>query len=147
MKYFSLFVILVCISIQSYAQFNSDRLFYEGKVEKYKKLKTTGAALAIVGTGLCVVGIVTLVSQIDNTNSSSGGSGSYGSSSSSTASNSTVNTGAALWLVGLGCVGAGVPMWVVGGISQMRYEKKLDRLSVGLNLSPQQTGLKLRYRL
>src|SRR5260221_9862149 len=59
-----------------------NKLFYAGKVEKYRKMKGTGATLTVVGGILLVVGIATLVNATSNSYTNS-----YGSTSTSTSNN------------------------------------------------------------
>ncbi len=137
MKFIPLFCILFLLSVQTIAQRDPDRLFYALKVEKFRKMKTTGATLTVTGAILVVVGI----SMIVNSTSSSSHNSSTGTYNLTT----NQETGALVYLLGVGSLGAGIPLWIVGGHQQHKYEGKFEKLSVGLNFSPQKTGLTLAY--
>jgi len=48
-------------------------------------------------------------------------------------------------IAGYACLGAGLPLWIVGGINHKKYSKLRD-LSINLNATPQSQGLTLTYR-
>ncbi len=116
-----------------------NKLFYAGKVEKYRKMKGTGATLTVVGGILLVVGIATLVNATSNSYTNS-----YGSTSTSTSNNAA--TGAVAYLLGLGGLGAGIPLWIVGAHQQRKYSKRLEGFTLRFNMNPQGKGLTLACR-
>jgi hypothetical protein len=115
-----------------------NKLFYAGKVEKYRKMKGTGATLTVMGGILLVVGIATLV------NATSSYTNSYGSTQTSTSGNAAA--GAVAYLLGLGGLGAGIPLWIVGAHQHRKYNAKLEGLSLRFNLSPQGKGMTIACR-
>lgn len=100
-------------------------------------MKSTGTTLTITGGILVVVGISMIVKSVNSYNSNT---------TSQNTLNSNAYEGELIYLLGLGSLGAGIPLWIVGGHSQGKYERKFENLSVGFNLNPQRTGLTLSYR-
>jgi hypothetical protein len=139
MKIFALLTFLLFTSLQTFAQQDADKLFFLKKSEKYRKMRNTGATLTVGGSILMVVGIVTLLNSTITTTST------YGSPGQTTTTGNP-GGGFAAYLIGAAGVGAGVPLWIVGGISHGKYERKLQSLSAGVNVSPQASGLRLTYR-
>jgi hypothetical protein len=140
MKTFLLISFLTCIVFQSHAQqIQQDKEFYFQKSEKYRKMKSAGRALTLGGSVLSALGMITLLNSSTTTTSNG-----YGQSQTSTEGN--VVGGALMYLFGSACVGAGVPLWIVGGINEGRYNRKLEGVSLELKLNPQTTGLALTYR-
>lgn len=138
MKFLSALALLVFISVQSFAQrqdVGSDKMFYLAKSEKYRKMATTGTVLAVGGTILVIVGVVTL-SNVETTYSS------YGQTTTS----GNIEAGIGAYLLGVAGLGSGIPLWIIGGINHHRYERKFENVSIGLNLTPQRSGVKLTYR-
>ena len=116
-----------------------NKLFYAGKVEKYRKMKGTGATLTVVGGILLVVGIATLVNATSNSYTNS-----YGSTQTSTSGNAAA--GAVAYLLGLGGLGAGIPLWIVGAHQQRKYSKRLEGFTLRFNVTPQGRGITLARR-
>ena len=112
-------------------------MFYTAKAEKYRRMKKTGATLTVTGGILTVVGIVVLSNSSYESYSSPG----YSYSTSS----GNPGLGVAAFLLGTGGLGAGIPLWIVGSKSERKYNQKLEGVSAGIRLSPQQAGLTLRY--
>lgn len=138
MKHFLFVIFLLFISAQVFAQLDPDKALYLTKVEKYRRMKKTGTTLTIAGTALSIVGFVTLLNSSVTTTQN----GPY----SQTTTDGNFGAGLAAYLVGSACVGAGVPLWIVGGVNEGRYQRKFDALTVGASVSPRQAGLTLRYR-
>ena len=134
MKYIPIVCFLLLLSIQSIAQRDPDKLFYAQKVEKFRRMKSTGATLTVTGGILVVVGISMILNGTKTT------------STQSTSMNSSAETGALVYLLGVGSLGAGIPLWIVGGHQQRKYERKFENVSVGFNFTPQKNGLTLTYR-
>jgi hypothetical protein len=139
MKTLLLFTFLVFLGAQAYAQQDPERMQYLQKVEKYHRMKRTGTTLTLMGSVLSVVGMVTIMNSSYETTYSS-----YGSPQ--TTSSRNPEAGIAAYLVGSACVGAGIPLWIVGGVNEGRYQRKLDALTVGASLNRGSAGLTLRYR-
>lgn len=135
MKTLTILAVLLFFSFTSYAQFSEDKALYLKKVEKYRRMKSTGQALTLGGSAAMIIGVV-MLANVETTYNS------YGQATTS----GNVGGGVALYLLGGCAVGAGVPLWIVGGINKGRYERKLQTVSVRLNTSPQNTGLTLNYR-
>jgi hypothetical protein len=123
--------------ISSFAQHDPDKLFYFAKAEKYRRMKNAGTALTVGGTVLTVVGIVTLANSTDS-------NGAVGSTVANDADN--IIAGAAVYLLGLGSLGAGIPLWIVGAHSERKYNRKLEDISVKFHVNPQRSGLTFTYR-
>jgi hypothetical protein len=122
--------------ISSFAQHDPDKLFYFAKAEKYRRMKNAGTALAVGGTVLTVVGLVTLANSTDS-------NGTMGSAASDVGD---IVIGAAVYLMGLGSLGAGIPLWVVGAHNERKYNRKLEDISVKFHVAPQRSGLTFTYR-
>jgi hypothetical protein len=139
MKYFFTLLFLLSLSIPMFAQMNSEKMLYLEKAEKYHRMKRTGVSLTLAGSVLWVAGIVTLVNATTTTVSNG-----YGPSQTTTTGNA--EAGLAAYLVGTGCIGAGIPLWIVGGVSEGRYRRKFNAVSASANVNPHGAGLTLRYR-
>lgn len=135
MKITLLFTFSIVVSFGAFAQVDQDKLFYFKKIEKYRKMKTTGTVLTLTGTALVVVGVVTIVNSTTTTN------GTY-----TTTNDSNIVAGVIAYLVGVGGVGSGIPLWIVGGINEGKYIRRSQESAVRLDLDPQKAGLRLRYR-
>ena len=98
-------------------------------------MKNTGRALTVIGGVLFVTGIVTLANNIKAYNN---GSPTY--------SPADTRKGYLEYLGGIAGLGAGIPLWAVGGHNQRKYEDKLQNLSVRFNASPQNKGFAIIYR-
>jgi hypothetical protein len=136
MKILTVLLILSGFAFNCAAQIDEEKALYIQKAEKYRRMKTTGQVLTFGGTVMSIVGFV-MLSNVETTTNS------YGQ----TVTTGNVGGGIALYLLGSCAVGAGVPLWIVGGINQGRYERKLQNsMTVSLNISPQSNGLGIRYR-
>jgi hypothetical protein len=141
MRTFSIFCVIVLLSAKAFAQQQrrDDRTFYIAKMEHYRKMNNTGSTLAILGSALLVVGMVTeLNSPDDNYNN--------GFNSNSTASAGNPIAGTMCFLGGMGCLGVGVPLWIVGGINKRRYERKAEAVSFKIKVNQQSAGITLCYK-
>jgi hypothetical protein len=144
MKKITLTLTLICMSAFVFGQqqqFNNDnRALYTYKIEHYHKMKSGGQILTFGGSALFAIGLATIISganSYDNNNNTS---------TTDNGLNGTIVGGVVMYVAGIGCVGAGVPLWVVGGINQGRYERKLDSLSFKLKVNPQSAGIALCYK-
>jgi hypothetical protein len=138
MKNSALFILLAVLSVNCYAQYDSDKLFYVKKAEKYRRMKNTGAILTVGGTILAVVGISTLMNATTTTTY-------YGSGTPATTNTGNAAGGAVAYVLGAASMGAGIPLWIVGGHARRKYERKLEAITVRLDLNQQTNGLTLRY--
>jgi hypothetical protein len=115
---------------------NEDKLFYLRKSEKYRRMRNTGTTLTVGGTILAIVGLSTMVNapSVQNANGTQ------------TYTGDKAVTGAVTYIAGVACMGAGIPLWIVGGHAHRKYNRKLESVTVRLNAGAEQTGLTLRYR-
>lgn len=139
MKPLLIFGLLFFTAINTFAQFDQNKLFYAGKAEKYKRMKNTGTLLTIAGGVLAIVGI----SKVSNSTTTTTYSGNGYSTTSISPSG---ETGALMFLAGIAGLGSGIPLWIVGSHAQHKYERKLAGVSVQLNIHQQNKGLTLSYR-
>lgn len=139
MKTLTLIIVLLFAAIQAFAQQDYDKLLYLKKAEKYRRMKSTGTTLTIGGTVLSVVGMAVLLNSTSTTTYNVGGP-------SQTTNTGNAAGGAIAYVLGSACVGAGVPLWIVGGINHGKYNRKLENLSTQLNVAPQATGIKFTLR-
>jgi hypothetical protein len=139
MKTFSIVCIVLLMSVKAFAQQQpEDRSFYVAKMEHYKRMKSTGTTLTMLGSALVVIGYVTLLnSSVDEYNNG------Y---TTTTTTHGNPGAGTACVLIGSACVHAGIPLWIVGGISKGRYERKIDTLSLKINMNRQSAGIALCYK-
>jgi hypothetical protein len=136
MKSLPIIFLFLFIFGTAYCQIDPERSLYITKAEKYRKMKTTGTVLTVGGAILTIAGIVTL-SNVETTTNMNG-----------QVQTVSGNPGAGVleFLLGIGAVGAGVPLWIVGAHAEAKYNRNLEKLSVRLNVNPKNTGLKLTYR-
>ena len=129
-------IVIICIVLtvlngQLYAQQNTasiEKTEYAAKVEKYRKMKSGGTVLTVIGSVLVVVGMVTIVTSMYETD------------------DTETTNGAICALLGYGSLGAGIPLWIVGGVQHKKYSAKFQQVSVKINATPQSHGLTLTYR-
>ena len=116
---------------------DKQKVFYLMKVEKYNRMKRTGAVLTVCGGILTVIGVANLSNSTPTTTYNSAG---YPTTTTGSPE------GAAAFLLGITGLGAGVPLWIVGAHAARKYQYKLEGISVRVNVAEQQTGLTLTYR-
>jgi hypothetical protein len=133
MKSVIFFALILLAAAPSFGQHDPDKLFYLKKSEKYRRMKNTGTFLSVAGSVLTVVGIVTLVNNSDP-------QGVMGNNEDD------ILAGAAAYLIGLGSLGAGIPLWIVGAHNERKYNRKLEGISFKFHVNPQRSGLTLTYR-
>lgn len=136
MKIIVLLVFLFSLTANCYAQVDPQKLLYVKKSEKYRKMKNTGRGLAVVGSILFIAGVVTL-SNVTYV---------YNSSGAATVASGNPEQGVLMFLGGMAGLGAGIPLWIVGGHQQGKYEAKMNSLSLRINANPQNKGLTFTYR-
>jgi hypothetical protein len=117
-----LFAIAMMVGTQSFAQQNPEKPDYFNQVEKYRKMKNTGAAVTVIGAVL-IFSVPIIV---------------YG--------NGDLQTAAVVTVVGIAGLGSGIPLYAVGKNNERTYKEKLQGLSVRFNTNYRSTGLTLSYR-
>jgi hypothetical protein len=135
MKTLFLLTFLLFTGIQSYAQQQPDPALYQQKVDSYKKLRNTGAGLAIGGSVLIVLSTIA--------------SESLGGSDASPMQNlkeGYFNGGSIACMLGAAAITVGAPLWIVGGVNHAEYSRKLRDFTVGLKLNPSRAGLTVTCR-
>ena len=139
MKHILLALFLLCFTFAGYSQRNPDQLFYAQKAEHYAKLKNTGTQLTVVGGILLVIGVVVLSnSSINQTQ--------VGNGPVQTTTTGNPVTGALAFLGGAAGLGSGIPLWVVGANKEKKYMRKVESLSLKMNITPQTSGVALAFR-
>lgn len=139
MKTLITFSFLFLFVLNCVAQIDEQKLLYLQKTEKYRKMKNTGRILTITGGALFIAGIVTLANSSTTTYTNS-----YGQTTTNTSAN--YGKGLAAYLLGTAGVGAGVPLWIVGGHAQRKYQRKLDAMTLSINSTGRERRLGLVYR-
>jgi hypothetical protein len=132
-----IFFILIVFSFYSFAQVNSQKVTYQLKIDKFKRMKSTGIVMIVAGTVATVVGISNISSANYTTNPYTG---------QRTTNDPSAVTGALLVLGGVGLVGGGIPLAIIGSKKSKQYQRKFDELALHLNLNPQQQGLALSLK-
>jgi lysylphosphatidylglycerol synthetase-like protein (DUF2156 family) len=140
MKILFVFV-LVAFSFTSIAQLNSEKVSYQLKVDKYKRMKSTGIVMIVAGTVATIVGVSNLSSAKYTTSTNP-----YTGASQRTTNDPSAVTGALLFLGGAGLLGAGIPLTIIGSKKSKQYQRKLDALAIHLNINYQQQGVALSYK-
>ncbi len=132
-KIIILFTMVYLLTGRMYAQQKTEvpvMIDYMQKVETYRKMRNAGTVLTAVGSVLAVAGTL----KMSNLKSE----GKY-------PNETTFTNGSVCIIAGYMCLGAGLPLWIVGGINHKKYSK-LRGLSIKLNANPQAQGLTLTYR-
>lgn len=128
-----LFALVGLFSGRMYAQQKTEvqeNVDYVKKVETYRKMRNAGTVLTVVGSVLVVAGAVKM------NNLKNDGTYPY---------ETTFTNGSVPIIAGSMCLGAGVPLWIVGGINHKKYSKLRD-LSININATPQARGMTLTYK-
>jgi hypothetical protein len=140
MKILFVFV-LVAFSFTSIAQLNSEKVSYQLKIDKYKRMKSTGIVMIVAGTVATIVGVSNISSAKYTTSTNP-----YTGASQRTTNDPSAVTGALLVLGGAGLLGAGIPLTIIGSKKSKQYQRKLDALAIHLNINYQQQGVALSYK-
>src|SRR5687767_2608744 len=114
MKILTLLIAFILCSATTYAQLDEDKALYLKKVEKYRKMKGTGQLLTFGGSAMMIIGIVMISNSAETT---------YNSYGQQQTTSNNAGGGIALYFLGAGALGAGIPLWIVGGINKGRYER------------------------
>lgn len=131
MKYTFVLLVILFVAGQLSAQQDIDRYL------KANRMKRTGRSLTFGGGVLAIVGISLLSSAKYTTTTNA-----YGYTQTST-TDPQASTGALVLLGGIGCLGAGIPIWAVGAHRAKKHEPKA--VSLNLNVAPTGVGLALRF--
>lgn len=122
-----LLILVLLGTSKSFGQYNSQKLDDFKKAEQARRMKNGGATLTVLGGILMIAGGLTIRSSI-RTGEGDG------------------ETGAILYIIGIGGLASGIPIMAVGAHNQKKYREKSDGLSVRINASPRSAGLTLSYR-
>jgi uncharacterized membrane protein len=129
---------LVAFSFTTMAQqANNQKVTYQLKIDKYKRMKTGGIVMIVAGAVSTVVGI----SQLSSATSTY-----YSNVNGVSQGDPKAATGTLFTMAGLGLIGGGTAMTIIGSKKSKLYQRKLDGLALNLNLNPQQQGLVLSYK-
>lgn len=128
---------LLITTIFASGQLDEKKLFYLKKSEKFRKMRNTGIGLLSVGGIGLVTGVVKLINAPSTYNSITG---------QTTKTGTSAEQGSLLVLGGMVLGAGGIPLTIIGAINHRRYNKKLENVSLNLNLSPQHKGLVLTYK-
>lgn len=134
-------LMLLLVTMVSFAQLKqTDQQFLQTKVEKYVKLKKTGATLGIIGGGLTIASIVAVSNADWEETTNYDGTTQY----------NTTDASGVLGIVGLA---VGIPMAVtgivlntVGSRKAKYYQEKLDKVHLGMFQNGQQAGITLAIK-
>jgi hypothetical protein len=142
MKTTFLIVIVVAFAGRLFAQGSpaqpvSDRDIYLKAYEKYKRMHNGGVVMIVVGGIAAFAGVVMISSANYTTDPYTG---------QRTTTDPAATAGALMVIGSTGFLGAGIPLTIVGGHQMKKYKRKLDGVTLKLNLKPQQTGLTLAYK-
>ncbi|HOX82874.1 MAG TPA: hypothetical protein PLS08_07575 [Chryseolinea sp.] len=135
MKTILLLGFIFTLSVQCYSQIDPQKLLYLQKAEKARRMKNTGRALTMVGGVLFITGIVTSVNNIKDYNNTG-----------IPLSSSELRNNFLLYAGGTAGLSSGIPIWVLGGTNQRKYDDRAMSISFKINTSPQNKGLTLTYR-
>ena len=130
-------LILFLVSFSTSISFGQieQRELYQRKVESYTKMKRTGFTIAGIGTVVTAYGVIQLSRATWET-----------TGTQTTSNDPEALQGSVGLLVGIPAVITGTVLGIVGSAKSKSYNKKLQRLNVGINYTSQNTGLVLTYR-
>ena len=131
MKLLATIILVILISLRCGAQQQPEKIQLEQKVEKFNKMKNTGAAFTVIGSILFVAGVIT----INNNPPDLFGDGSGG-----------FGTGFGLFVLGAAGLGSGITLWSVGAHNERKYKSQLQGISVTANLGQRFKGIGVVYR-
>jgi hypothetical protein len=130
-------LILLAFSVNVMSQVNDQKILYLQKVEKFRKMKSAGIGMLVVGSILTVAGFSKATKAEWTTNPTTG---------QSTTNDPDGALGVLMATGGIMIAGGGVPLAIIGSKKQRQYERKLEAVTINLNLSPQRQGLVLTYK-
>jgi hypothetical protein len=128
---------LMTFSLSTIAQVNNEKVNYQLKVDKYKRMKTGGIIMIVAGCVSTAVGI----SQLSNAKTTY-----YSNVNGVSQGDPNAATGALFTTAGLGLLGGGITLAVIGSKKSNYYQRKMDAIALHINVNPQQQGLVLSYK-
>lgn len=137
-KVFIATILCVIVSHVSWAQ-QSHAELYQQKVYSYTKMKKTGIGLTIGGIASTVIGVALVSSAEWETTTDQ-----YGTTTTS----DDPRAFGGLLLIG-GGISVSVPgiiLTSIGSKKSKEYQRKLERLDLGINYKPNNKGVMLTYR-
>ena len=138
MKIYIVGAFMLCFVFQSYAQQRDEKLFYEQRLEKFKRIKKVGVGLTAIGSIAVILGVA-LNAEEGHDNFSTG-------PNSGQKDGEGLSDGEMVIIGGLFLVGPGVPLWIIGGNGESKYSEKLRAISIRTNMNQKQVALTLTYR-
>gem|GEM_PF-2461858 len=124
-------IVAFLINIPSVAQVDQRKYIYEGKIEKFRKIRNHGTVLTISGLGLAAVGTGLLISiQSDHNEDDNSLKFWYGICAAE---------------LGADMIIGGIILSMVGSHKIKQYRKKINNLSMGLIYTPERLGLSITY--
>lgn len=118
---------------QVFAQLDERKVFYLKKIETYKRMRNTGFIMTGIGLLGTIGGIV-----IINDESNKSQYGYY--------DEQRLQTGVICFLLGIPLTAGGTVLGLIGTHKVIKYNQKLDNLSLNINYGAYQRGLTLRYK-
>ena len=120
--------VLCLCAVSSYAQqaASQETIDYNKRAEAYRRMKTTGKILTVVGATVGVAGFIMV--------------GSEGVDAQ------TADVGSVFLAAGNVACAGGIPLWIVGSNKLKEYERKALEVSVKFNSATQRRGLSFVYR-
>ena len=134
MKIFLLSVCLLGVIIQSMAQHQDDKAFYQNRIQKFQRIKKLGVGLTAVGGVALIAGLVIDASNRDNS-----------TSIHPTQEEDRLTVGEVTAIGSLFLIGPGIPLCIVGSKGESKYKAKLRAVSVLPNITSLQVGVTLAY--
>jgi hypothetical protein len=134
MKIFLLSVCLLGVIIQSMAQHQDDKAFYQNRIQKFQRIKKLGVGLTAVGGVALIAGLVIDANNRDNS-----------TSIHPTQEEDRLTVGEVTAIGSLFLIGPGIPLCIVGSKGESKYKAKLRAVSVLPNITSLQVGVTLAY--
>jgi len=131
---FTLLILLIATLIYCQNTFEQNSTQYcQIKLEKARKIKTTGKVLTFSGISLGIVGYYILSTSTTNGYASDPG---------------TSTLGVLTFIVGGVFVSTGIPLWVVGSVNEKKYDREIkarEGLQASLFIKGPCLGIVLRF--
>jgi len=121
------------LNISLSAQMDQKKYLYEGKIEKFRKMRNKGIALTVSGIGLSAIGTGLLISSQSDHNTEDDASLKF-------------LYGVCAAEIGVDMIIGGIIFSAVGARKIKQYKKKLNNLSMGIIYTPEKLGISLTYR-
>jgi hypothetical protein len=136
MKIFIFHAFIFFFVFQSSAQ-QIDEKFYKHRVEKFKRIKNYGVGLTALGGVALLVGLAMTASDENDGQTFNSG---YNQQSDDVKAGEVITVGSFFLLA------PGIPLWIIGGKGESKYNQKQKAVSVRANMDFQQRGVALSYR-